>query len=543
MQHHNQQNIQTQPKKSYTKTLVLACVLCIFLLSVAVNYINVNPLEPHASDEHAYIGLANRYIFLQNKTPLFFPWQPQGTGLLSYSLGIVSRVSSVSVEAVFRIAHVLTLLFIVLSSYRLGKVLSLRTAPLLIFTSLFALFPSTGTWQGPAGMTPSTLAIIPILNIITNLIAKKWGRFSIWILLLTLIHWWLLIPIAVFLFVYFLFHYTHSLSRFFITLGIIAIVSLFAQPLVKLYVPKFGSLMQSSKAIFEGTPYWGGTYYFQFLPSHVKYFLPIILPSFLYAVIQIYRLRKSDQKPTPLQTMGPLLLITSILLLFMGGPMLLSRSITLFFIGTFLLVAYFFSFIVKKSAKLMPLLFGLLFIVDVVHVSQTNAQQFFTQISMTRAERFLIRQLQQNKNMQGYLIVSDFNSMLNLTNYLDTPINILLDTTSPKYIGLDLRKLMTFFTTPAMSLQKYEFLDTLKTNTHSKVLYILVSDRTRVYANSFLTTGDPIGYRGVPRNFAIYGEVPAERKLSTDPFKLILKLKDTTDNSFATLYEYKPVIK
>ena len=532
------ENSQLQQKKS----IIFLALVTIFLLSVALNYINVDPIEEHASDEHAYIGFANRYIFLQNKEPAFFPWQPQGTALLSYALGTVSRVSTVPIEVVFRISHVLTLLFIVLSSYQLGKALSLRTVSLLVFTALFALFPSTGTWQGPAGMTPSTLAIIPILNIITNLITKNWKLFSFWILLLALIHWWLLIPIAVFLFVYFLFHRIHSPSLFFLILGVITILSIFTQPILKSAMPIFAPLLQSPKAIFEGGQFWGGTNYFQFLTSHIKYLLPISLPAFLYAILQIYQVRKSGLKPIPLHTLGPLLLVTSILLLLMAGPTLLSRSIVLLYTGIFLLVAYFFTFIAKKSAKLMPFLFGLLFIVGTVHVAQTNAQQFFTQISITRTERSFIQHLQQNKSIQDQLIVSDFNSMLLLTNYIDTPPIIhLLDTTESEYIGLDLHQLMKFFPTPVLSLQEIGFLDTLKAQTHSKELYVLISDRTRVYTNSFEATGDPIGYRGVPKNFTVYPPVPAESKLSTDPFKLILKLKDTTDSSFIALYEYKPI--
>ena len=530
------ENNPLQPKKL---TILLALVT-IFLLSVALNYINVDPIEEHASDEHAYIGFANRYIFLQNKEPAFFPWQPQGTAILPYALGVASRVNSLPTAITFRIAHLLTLFFIVLSSYQLGKALSLRTVSLLVFTALFALFPSTGTWQGPAGMTPSTLAIIPILNIITNLITKNWKLFSFWILLLALIHWWLLIPIAVFLFVYFLFHRIHSPSLFFLILGVITILSIFTQPILKSAMPIFAPLLQSPKAIFEGGQFWGGTNYFQFLTSHIKYLLPISLPAFLYAILQIYQVRKSGLKPIPLHTLGPLLLVTSILLLLMAGPTLLSRSIVLLYTGIFLLVAYFFTFIAKMGAKLMLFPFGLIFIVSTIHVSQTNAQQFFTQISMTRAERSFIQQLQKNKNIQSQLIVSDFNSMLLLTNYIDNPNLILLDTTGPKYIGLNLNQLMEFFTTPVLSSQETKFLDTLKAQTHSKELYVLISDRTRVYTSSFEATGDPIGYRGVPKNFTIYGEAPAERKLSTPPFILILKLRDPIDSSFVVLYRYEP---
>jgi len=531
-------------RSQLNKLAIPLCLLSIFLFAVAINYIATPSfLAERSSDEHAYIGLANKLVYFQNKDPQFFPWQGQGSHLFSYSLGFISLISGISTESAFRIVHLIVIFFIILSGYLLGKELFLQTGPLLAFSALFALIPSTGTWVGPAAMVPSTLAFIPIINIIRNTISRTWKwPLAVWLLLLALIYAWFLVPVAAFLLVYWLFLRTRFLYFMLSLVGLVVGWLFVAKPLLSLFSSSFvwlPMLFHPISTIWENVRYPGRMNYIQFLLSHTNYLLPIAIVALSYVIWRIIKLKKQGQDINSSLSLGFLLLVASALFLLIGGDRLLSRSIIFLFIGLFVLVIYFFSFILKKQSRLSQCLLVLIFIVGAVQVAQTNASQLFEQLAMTNAERSMIEQLRQMKKPRDYLILSDINSMLVLDYYLDIQNIRLLDAANKDYVGMDREVLMNFFVSPTLLSEELEFLDGLKNKTGAKEILILSSNRTRVSVSSFRATGRPKGARGVPKNFAIYAPTMGEQKLFFYPFQLISQIKNEEDSSFANLYKYK----
>lgn len=505
---------------SKNKLLPRLILILIIFLGVGVNYVR-SDFYAHGSDEFAYMRVAAQEIFYQNKIPTFF-YPNTNPHILPYSLGIASLLSSWDIPWVFRITHIFLLILIVLSFYRLGCLFSQRMG---LLTALFvALYPTSSAWQGLASMVPSTFLLLTIAQISIGLIQKKYLLVAGWYSFIVIFYWWGILPLTIFLVLFFLFSRGWTLQ---------AIIFIFSGAFIARFL--FFKILHYN-FLFEPTSLSDilvknvdGHSYFDFIWSFIVVYIPIFLGTF--GLVNIFQ--KKDSRDLRSIILG--LIFSNIFILFIsvGGA---SRSSYLFYSGIFLFLAYFIDrATVTPKARLI--VFILIFFSILTHTASRNYFDVFGHQQTNHSEIAMMMWLREH-NPEKSLILSDYNTMEISQYFLKSRNGLLFNPQDPDYVAADFEQVTQLLVKDNLTDKDYSYISTLKTQTNANVVYFVVSGRTRSLINHWNVTGDYIFYRVLQRDYSQSPIFLGENKFRGPHFILRYSEVDPISQKPFLIYEW-----
>ncbi|MDP4011134.1 MAG: hypothetical protein Q8P72_02790, partial [Candidatus Roizmanbacteria bacterium] len=386
--------------------------------------------------------------------------------------------------------HGFMLFLIIFLGYQVGKRISETGG--LILAGLLAFSFSPVFYPGQTYMVPSLFMNVGVLSIILMLWDKRYKLLILPIALMILLFWYSIVPILIFVGLYFFNLRSFKHIALLIALGGLGYFLLSYQPFLDL-----SHFFQYAAALSDNND---PNYLFSIWDNFFMFYLPALV-----GVVGITYL--SDHSDDSIMRILLSLLTTSFLLFIFLGTYTHLRSLFFLFLPTFMLIALGYEMLTKKSAfrpqtaKVLSVGLALYMILISYHVGSTYANQIAVIPPYISSEVDAFEWMDESHDLSESLIVSDYGTIFSSMFHVDTRNSdyfsnqdyleenfSFIDQKRYEYFFTDRPKMYSIykaFSEPVLTLDSIEFLTDMQDDFDAKELFIVISPRTRTNIELF----------------------------------------------------------